>query len=361
VAIVGSFSFPQRSVNQMNTDIDRSIVQKSWCSRWMLRLLVLLVGLLYAANPTCAAFVARSTISWGVGQDDIVTKTGTTTGGAYKLGSLRVQIIGVPVGIDVTTPAKEFTYKFNNTDTLGPLTRSGDSGPLSNTTTVTAQADMTIGPKPANFVVGTPIPYSLKLTAKSNTDWFSPDGYATAKGGDPQFISSPGVFGGMFSIGPGSSVFGTRPGTDLAEATFQLTAFGLSDPLATLDITSGDGHVNAAVHFNSDPRLSFFAPGVLDPLTGLPIPITETKVASILDSDPYLGTAGGTLSALNLFTFRYDLSGATLTSDAALGSSGEADAFSPGAILAPEPTSLTLVGLGVVPLAGYSWRRRKSV
>jgi hypothetical protein len=343
----------------MNSDTGQSNLREPFCSWGKLRLLVPLAALLYAASPACAAFVAQSTISWGVGQDDIVTKTGTTTGGSYKLGSLRVQIIDAPAGIDVTTPAKEFTYKFNNTDTLGPLTRAKASEPFGSTTTVTAQADMTIVPKPANYKAGTPIPYTLTLTAKSDTGWFSPTGYATARGGDPQYISSPGVFGGMLSLGPGSSVFGTRPGIDRSEATFQLTAFGLSDPIATLDITSGNGHVNADVHFNNDPRLSFFRPGVLDPLTDLPIPISDTQVTSMLDSNPYLGTQGGTLSALNLFTFRYDLTGATLTPDAALGSSGEADAFSPSAV--PEPASLTLLGFGAVSLAGYGWRRRKQM
>jgi hypothetical protein len=316
-----------------------------------------LLALLFAANPVRAGFVAQSTISWGYGQDDIVPITGTTTGGQYTLGDLKVQIVDAPGGFTVTTPAKEFTYKFNNTDTLGPLTRSKTAEPFGGTTTVTARADMAIGPKPANFKAGTPIPYLLTLTAKSNTALFSPMGYATAKGGDPQFISSPGVFGGTLSIGAGSSVFGARPGEDLAEATYQLTAFGLADPLATLDITSGNGHVHAAVHFNHDSRLSFYIPGTLDPRTGQPIRITDTYVENLLESDPYLGTEGGTRSALNLFTYRYELSGATLTPDAALGSSGESSAFSPSPV--PEPATLTLVGVGTCCLLGYGWARRK--
>jgi hypothetical protein len=327
------------------------------CGRVALRILAIIVTMctIMAAGPPAAfAATARSTISWGYGQDAIVPITGTTTGGSYTLGPLNVRIIDVPTGINVTTPAQQFRYAFNNTDTLGPLTRSRASGPLSNTTTVTAQADMTIGPKPNGFVIGTPIPYSLTLTAKSNTDPFSPDGYATASGKDPQFIDTAGVFGGTLSIGPGSSVFGTRPGIDIADATFELTAFGLSDPIASLDIASGNGHVNATVHFNSDPRLSFFEPGVLDSMNQ-PIPITDTAVKNILESDPYLGTADGTLTTLDLFTYRYDMSGVTLTADAALGSAGVASAFSPGAPV-PEPGTYAMMLAGLALLGSVARR-----
>lgn len=311
--------------------------------------------------PALLGETAQSTISWGSGQDDIVPATGTTTGGQYKLGPLQVQIVTTPGGVNVKTPEKQFTYKFDNTDTLGPLTRSRAAGPLSNTTTVTAQADMTIGKKPANFKVGTPVPYSLKLTAKSNTDLFSPDGYATATGDDPQIIDAAGIFSGMLSIGPGSSVFGTRPGVDLAAASFNLTAFDLLEPLASVDLSSGKDHVTAAVHFNLDPRLSFFRPGELDPSTKQPIPITELEVAKMLESDPYLGTSDGTLSTLNLFTYRYDLTGATLTPDAALGSFAASSAFSPQAQV-PEPASgsLLLVGLAAMTVGANVVRRFRS-
>ena len=106
----------------------------------------------------------------------------------------------MPGGINVKTPEKQFTYQFDTTNTLEPLTRSKDSGPLSNTTTVTAQADMTIGKKAPNHKEGTPVPYTLKLTAKSDTGLFSPNGYATATGADPQFIDTAGVFGGMLLV-----------------------------------------------------------------------------------------------------------------------------------------------------------------
>jgi hypothetical protein len=117
--------------------------------------------------------------------------------------------------------------------------------------------------------------------------------------------------------------------------------------------------VTAAVQFNLDPRLSFFRPGELDPSTKLPIPITADEVEKMLESDPYLGTSDGTLSMLNLFTYRYDLSGATLTPDAALGSFAASSAFSPQAQV-PEPASgsLLLVGLAASATGAGILRRR---
>ena len=58
------------------------------------------------------------------------------------------------------------------------------------------------------------------------------------------------------------------------------------------------------------------------------------------------------------FTYRYDLTSATLSPDAAFGSEAESTALSPGSVT-PEPSSLLLMSGAGIGILGYGFCQRK--
>ena len=62
--------------------------------------------------------------------------------------------------------------------------------------TCTATSTMNVGPK-----AGGAYPWTLTLTATSNTNPFRLEGYATARGNDQQYVQLPGLFASMVSLG----------------------------------------------------------------------------------------------------------------------------------------------------------------
>ncbi len=296
-------------------------------------------------------YVARSRVNWlGFGVDNVpVPITGRTRGGTYTLGKNEIRFIDVPNGAYYSTGPVNRDYAADAGTSNGlPLTRSytipGVFPPP--TTTCKADSTMTVGAKAGAFY-----PWRLDLEARSDTDPFSADGYATARGKDPQLIDQTGVFSGSFSLAAGSSLFGSRPGTDLATSDLQITAPNLgSTPMVSIDLSAGKNHqINATVKFADDSHLRFYVPGT----TTL---VTEQEVETTLRNLSGFNTLAGTTGNVNLFTFVDDLTGLSLPSDAAFGASAEVFANSTGV---PEPSALT-VGLGMLSLVGFCRPRRTS-
>lgn len=178
---------------------------------------------------------------------------------------------------------------------------------------------------------------------------------AVARGGDPQFIDTPGMFSAELGLEKGSRLYSTDPGSDTGSSHFELGAPGLGSPLASLDLTTDTANnvVVTSLMFASDPHLKFYYPGTLTELSD-PMAYVQSLLTSPSSG---LTTQGGLLSDMPLFDYSYDLTNVPLSVDAAFTSAGMNSVSSRGGI--PEPGSLTLLVSGVLPLLGVSIRRRR--
>jgi hypothetical protein len=143
-------------------------------------------------------------------------------------------------------------------------------------------------------------------------------------------------------------VFTGEPSFGAADASFSITAPLLASDLADITLATGPSGLEAVVSFATDPRLT-----IIDPLTGLPI--SAAAVEARLGASA-LGSMGGLTSPLPLFEYIYDLTGASLPADASFGAGAQSDATgAPAAV--PEPSSFTLLVLGIVGVLCYRWQR----
>jgi hypothetical protein len=164
--------------------------------------------------------------------------------------------------------------------------------------------------------------YKLQLDAVADGVWGT-SAAATARGADPQMMLDNAVIGQFVGLDVGSSLFEPRPEVDEAYSRSAITAFGIAGPLATIDIASVRGLVEATVNFNADPRLRFLNSATL-------APITASEVEAILESSPMLGTDAGLDARLDLFKYEYDLTTTPLPPGGAFfGTDAISHAFSP--------------------------------
>jgi len=180
---------------------------------------------------------------------------------------------------------------------------------------------------------------------------------ASATANDPQFVATPGIFGETLGLNQGSQLFSDSSVTSSASMHFEYDGIGiLSSPIASIDISSSEGGpAQATVFFNSDPRLQFFAPGTTTP-------ITASDVASLLDSSSVqsqLASSGGLASDLELFDFNIDLTGTSLSPDAAFGAMTLGQAEGAGAPI-PEPSAYA-AAMGLLALGAAGLRRSRRI
>lgn len=290
------------------------------------------------ADPVVGTGIAKA--SWG----GDVNGPGSTAGFAPANGTYTLGTNIATVTATVTKPAVTVKYADGNTNNTA-TTSGGSLG----TTTATGYSFMDV----KNLDANGSYPYDMFVQAIVSIGGFGftgPGGSASASGIDPQYIISPGVVVGSLTLGPESSLYEARPEVDFALATFQITAPLLTDPLAALLIESIGGNIKATVSFASSSRLTFFNTLTLSP-------ITSSDVEDLLEGASGLGTPDGLTSTLNLFSYRYDLTGLSLSADAAIGSEAHSYASSPGSV--PEPGTLTLAAIGLVSFGGVAWRKRR--
>lgn len=198
---------------------------------------------------------------------------------------------------------------------------------------------------------GTCPSYTLFLDAKATSTSITHSASAQAVGGDPLFLIGPGYVGQILSLGAGSLMTGDGPAATTGHAHYVYTAFGLSGPLATVDIANNSGSLSALVTFNPDPRLTF-----VDPMTLMPITPAMVE-AAILGSA--LGSSAGLASDLPLFEYEYDLTSTPIPPGGAFFAS---DTFGDATAAAvPEPATWALAALGFLGLALYGVHHRHAL
>jgi hypothetical protein len=302
---------------------------------------------------------SRMVAAWGIDADPVV-KTGTVNGeGRFTLGANNAAVYATPNSRSDPKPKATYAYQ-PRTETLRSYVRWDGGSPLARNRTVEAFSKMVVGEMDP---VTKMFPWTLTLTATSSGGFGSPGGDSTAKGGDPQYVDTPGMFGDTFALGPGSSLFESRPGIEHAWANFKLTAPSIDPNVPSIDLAVIDLSI---VSDPSDPRYGMldaevelaYVPGRLefyeydsDPNSPL-VPIDAAGIEALLEGSSSLATLTGLSTELRLFTYAYDLTGLTLHPEAAFGSEGECYATGTGI---PEPGSLALLSLGVVL---GSFRRR---
>jgi hypothetical protein len=289
------------------------------------------------ADPLIARAIANYTSAAA-----LVPDSGTTAGGTYSLAFLpgnQVFFAGVLDPPRVGPLARTYQQGNGEQDT-GIRSHTGFFG---STTKARADSKMTVlPPTSAGFSWTLALDASVDLSSLVATR-----GEAVATGSDPQFVQTPGVFANIISLGPGSSVFTDEPDFGSADASFSITAPLLVGDLADIELSSGPSGLEAIVSFATDPRLT-----IIDPSTGLPI--TAAEVAARLRASA-LGTEGGLTSPLPLFEYIYDLTGAQLPADASFGAVAENNA-SAGTAGVPEPSTFTLLAVGILGLLCYRWQ-----
>ena len=302
-------------------------------------LAVIAFVLLFTHSPASGKEVVASTLYLFNGSPEL-TESGTSRGGTWSLGRN-----GATVGL---------TQNFQPAG--GPLT-----GNYTGTGSDQVVAELQINAVKATahseiawIAAGTPTDcpgaltcYTMKLTATSNGGLFTfsrPSG-GVARGNDPQFIETRGSFAQVVSLDAGSKMFAERPDNlDVARSTLILTAPDLDEPLAFIDLLSTGGLFDATVRFAHHPDLRYLLPGTSS------VPITDAEVELALESST-LGTEDGLSNKLALFTWAYDLSSHTLSTDAAFGSD-----FVNIAQSVPAPGTLLLLINAILLLALFATR-----
>jgi hypothetical protein len=262
-------------------------------------------------------------------------------GGTYVLG-VSTATVGA---VSQSTPEKTAPYAFPMATDTNPVQVGGSptalAGARMDTTGVDAQGWFS---------------YTLLLGAATlGVGPFTDNASAIARGGDPQEIETAGVFSAGLGLGAGSRLYASTAGDDDAYAHFELGAYGLDGPLASLDLSMEDEVGKSSVediHFASDPRLHFYYPGTTTELSD-----PESYVRSLLEGATGLNSADGLNSDLMLFDYSYDLANTPIPAGAAFTSSGANTVTSRGGI--PEPGSLVLVLSAGASLAGITIKRRR--
>jgi hypothetical protein len=292
-------------------------------------------------NAVADPLVARAIAS--VFDDvDLEKASGTVAGGSYTLAFAPGNAVFFAGQLD---PPR-----------VGPLTRTYQAGSgeqdtgirtftnfVGSTTKGRADSKMTVGP-------ATSAGFSWNLALDASVDLssvFATRGEAVATGTDPQFVQTPGVFAHTISLGPDSSVFTDEPDFGSADTSFRITAPLLVSDLADIELSTGPSGLEAIVSFATDPRLT-----VVDPLTGLPISAADVEARLRASS---LGSVGGLTSPLPLFEYIYDLTGTQLPADASFGAVAESNASGGTTANIPEPSTLTLLTLGIAGMLCCCW------
>jgi hypothetical protein len=299
-------------------------------------------ALLGAPNVFGAPLEARATTLYFFGGTDPLRESGTTRGGTWSLGQNRATV-GLTPNIQPAGGPLTGTYAGGGDFVLAEKSE-GD-------TTATARSEISINAPGTADCPGKLYCYALeaKATTQGGLFRFSKPADAVARGKDPQQVLSPGIFGQTISLLPGSSIFESRPEIDEADSILTITAPDLTEALATIHLQAIGGMVDATVTLASDSRLRFFDLMSLSTLD-------KDAVESILESSSALRTSTGLSSGLRLFSYEFDLTGATLSSDAAFAAETVNLAASP--ISEPHVLGLMLMGFtGIM----YTRRRQQPV
>ena len=308
------------------------------------RLFAVALVLSVAAGSSARADVITSIAKAGwTGDRDPKDSSGRAAANAtYTLGANSAQ-----AGSTVVNKAAVTNKYSDGSDTLTADT----AGTVVLNTRALAHSFMKVDPVDG----GGMYPYKMETAANVSVGGlfigavFFPSGSASASASDPQYLAGPGIVSEDIGLDVGSAIYAARPGLDSAGTFFSISAPLLADPLATISLVSVSGHVEATVFFNPSSLVTFF-----DPTTGEAV--TAADVEALLEGASGLGTADGLSSHLSLFGYAYDLTGVSLSSDAAISTFSKSDAAS--AAYVPEPGSWSLLGLGTACCLVYRWRAR---
>lgn len=275
------------------------------------------------------AYAATAKATYQI-QSDTGGATGQQGSGNYTLGTQTIYCDGVRYD----EPQQSYSYAGSlRGEREVSRNESCTKNTAVNRTEVTASSTMKdVSENTNNF-------YNWTLEVKAEVkrqNGNSPTGIAIARGEDPQFFEAqtfPNVdFIEEITLKEGSSVF-EEDEQDEAFTKFNRESTLLESPIFSIDIFGlGSSLVDAVVNFNSDSSLTFST--------------TALALEALLE-DPLngLGTEDGLLSDIS-FSYTWDLSGYSITSDDTVSGGGESYTSS---VTVPEPTSsLGFLALGTL-------------